>query len=138
MRSFALIALCSWMFGMGLLNLNAQPVGSRLKEVKTIYVAPLEGHDVVLAAMVHAKLISALAKIQIQGVSIVEDEENADAILTGAGAVQTATTEYGNTHYLIQAGMRLVSKEGGVILWADNVTNSRYARSASSSFAENV
>jgi hypothetical protein len=77
-----------------------------------------------------------LAKLQT--VSIVEDEENADAILTGSGLVQTATSEYGHTRYLIQAGMRLISKESGVVLWADNVSSSRFARSASSSFAEIV
>ncbi len=107
-----------------------------LKDVKAIYVAPLEGENTPLADMLHAKLISALAKLQ--GISIVEDEENADAILTGSGLIQTATSEYGHVHCRIQGGMRLVSKDGGVVLWADDVVSSRFARSASSSFAESV
>jgi hypothetical protein len=135
-KKYVLAAFCVGVFATGLLN--AQSVAPRLKDVKTIYVAPLGGDNPTVANMVTAKLISALAKIQIPGVSIVEDEDNADAILTGAGVVQTATTQSGSTHYVIQAGMRLVSKDGGVVLWADNITNSRYARSASSSFAENV
>ncbi len=107
-----------------------------LKEVKAIYVAPLEGQDTPVVDMLHAKLISALSKIQ--GISIVEEEENADAILTGSGLFQTATSQYGHNHYHIQAGMRLISKEGGIVLWADDIASSRFARSASSSFAENV
>jgi TolB-like protein len=107
-----------------------------LKDVKAIYVAPLEGQNTEVADMLRAKLISTLTKIQ--GISVVEDEDNADAILTGSGLLQSATNEYGHTHYVIQGGMRLISKEGGVVLWADNITSSRFARSASSSFAENV
>src|SRR3954453_15226986 len=108
----------------------------KLKEIKTIYVAPLAGADQPVADMLHAKLIGALSKMD--GISIVEDEENADAILTGSGLLQSAAGEYGRVHYHLQGGMRLISKEGGVILWAGNVASSRFARSASSSFAENV
>jgi hypothetical protein len=107
-----------------------------LKDVKAVYVAPLEGQNTPVVDMLHTKLISALAKLQ--SISIVEDEENADAILTGSGLIQTTTSEYRHVHYRIQAGMRLISKEGGVVLWADDVVSSPFARSASSSFAENV
>jgi hypothetical protein len=46
--------------------------------------------------------------------------------------------EYGHVRYHVQDGMRLISKEGGVVLWADNISSDRFAHSASSSFAENV
>ena len=38
----------------------------------------------------------------------------------------------------LQGGMRLISKKRGVVLWADDVSSGRFARSASSSFAESV
>jgi hypothetical protein len=107
-----------------------------LKDVKAIYVAPLEGQNGPVADMLHSKLIGALAKVD--GISIVEDEENADAILTGSGLIETPMSEYGHVRYHVQGGMRLISKEGGVVLWADNISSDRFAHSASSSFAENV
>jgi hypothetical protein len=108
----------------------------QFKNVKTIYVAPIEGSS--LCDMVHGKLISAVSKIP--GVTVVEDESKADAILIASGLRATPINiEYGNVLYNLQGGVRLLSnKQGGMVLWADNVSNSRLARSVSSSFAENV
>jgi hypothetical protein len=94
----------------------------------------LEGSDHGLANMYAAKLISHLMK---HGISVVETMDDADAILHGSGFVQSYSTEYGHTRYFAQAGMRLVNKDG-LVLWADDVRSSRYAESASTSFAENV
>ncbi len=113
--------------------LEAQSVPTRLKDVKTVYVTPFQGTNPDIANMIHAKLISALSKVS--GISVVEEADNADAILTGSGLLETPLS---NGHFYLQGGMRLFSKEGGVVLWADNITSSRFARSASSSFAENV
>lgn len=107
-----------------------------IKNVKTIYVASLEGSNQPVTDMLRAKLISAVSKIP--GIAVVEEEDNADAILTGSGLMAAPISEYGHVHYRVQGGMRLISKEGEVVLWADNITNSRFARSASSSFADNV
>ena len=99
-----------------------------------VYVNPIEGYDSGLANMVTAKLISHLVK---HGISVVESEENADEVLTGSGMFQSKVDEYGHTHYHLQAGMRLVNKDGSV-LWADDISSSRYAQSATSSFADNL
>lgn len=100
-----------------------------------IFVAPLESNDQPLADMVTAKLISHLVK---HGLSVVDTEENADVVLTGAGMVQSSLSEYGHTHYKVHGGWRLVSKKDDAVIWADDVSSSRFATSASSSFADNV
>jgi hypothetical protein len=93
------------------------------------------GQNNVLASLVSAKLISYLSKHP--EISIVEDQDNADAILTGNGQTQTATDTSGRVTYRVQGAMRLDNKDGRV-LWADDVSSSIFARSATSSFAENV
>ena len=113
---------------------NSSP--DQLAKIKTIYVAPLEGQNQAITSMLREKLISTLTKIQ--GISIVDDEESADAVLTGTGVMEATTSEYGHPRFFIQGGVHLTSKNGGVIVWAANIASSRYARSASSSFAENV
>jgi hypothetical protein len=118
-------------------SVDAQTATERLKQVKTIFVAPLGGQNPDIAEMIHAKLIGALSK-QLQDVTVTEDADSADAVLTGSGLTQSGTDRYGRPQYHIQAGMRLVSKQGSIVLWADNVSNGRFATSASSSFAENV
>jgi hypothetical protein len=119
----------------GMVLLNAQTPVQGLKNVKAVYVS-LEGQNASVGEMLRAKIIAQLTKIQ--GLSVVEEETDADAILTGSGLVQSGVNEYGRTRYRIQGGMRLISKEGGRVLWADDISSSRYARSASSSFAENL
>lgn len=110
--------------------LNAQNANHSLK----VFVNPLQGSNQDLANMVTAKLISHLVKHQI---SVVESVDDADAVLNLSGLVETSDSEYGHVHVRLQAGVRLVSKDGAV-LWADDIRSSRYAESASSSFAENV
>ena len=125
----ALLAILVLSFGLSVLQGQTGQAHS-----PKIYVAPLESTVQGLADMVRAKLISHLVK---HGLTVVESEEKADAILTGDGLMQGSTNEYGHTHYRLHAGMRLVSKAETVI-WADDVASGRFAQSASSSFAENV
>jgi hypothetical protein len=108
----------------------------KLGKVKSIFVAPLEGQNQPVSEMLREKLIGSLVKIS--GIVIVDDESNADAILTFTGVEQTLPTEYGHIRYLIQGGVRLTTKDDGIVLWAENVSSSRFARSASTSFADNV
>ena len=117
----------------GAVALHAQRAAPSQPQLK-IYVAPIEGYDHGLADMVTAKVISYLVK---HGVSVVESEEDADETLTGAGMMQTWSDDYGKTHYHLQAGMRLTNKDGKVV-WADDVASSKFAQSATSSFADNV
>jgi hypothetical protein len=119
---------------LGAMLLDAQSSIKRLQDVKTIYVAPLGGDDSAVGNLISAKLITYLAKHR--GILVVETVDNADAVLTGTGQVRT-TTQNGRTSYHIQAAMRLDNKDG-IVLWADDVSSSMFARSASSSFAENV
>lgn len=100
-----------------------------------IFVTPMEGSDQPLADMITAKLISHLVK---HGISVVDTPESADVVLTGAGMVQSSLSEYGHTHYRVHGGWRLVSKKDDAVIWADDVSSSRFATSASSSFADNV
>ena len=116
----------------GAAMLSAQ-TGAQSSQGVKVFV-DLEGSDPELANMYAAKLISHLMK---HGISVVESMDDADAILHGSGLVQSYSTEYGHTRYIAQAGMRLVNKDG-LVLWADDVRSSRYAESASTSFAENV
>jgi len=117
--------------------LNAQTAAERLRDVKVVYVAPLEGQDQSAADLIHAKLISYVAKIP--AITIVESPDDADAILQlAAFRVETTTDEYGRQHYHVQGAARLTKKDGGIVLWADDVSNSPFGRSATSSFAENL
>jgi TolB-like protein len=123
-----------FIFGvLGAVVLNAQSTTHLSKDLN-VFVIPLEGPDSALANVLNAKLISHLVK---RGVAVVESVDNADAVLNGAGLIQSSVNEYGHVHYRVQAGMRLVNKDGRV-LWADEISSSRYAQSASSSFADNV
>jgi hypothetical protein len=57
----------------------------------------------------------------------------ADGLLTGTVLVENPD----NQHYRIQGAMRLVDKDGTVV-WAATIYSSPFARSASSSFADNT
>lgn len=109
---------------------NATPQASDLR----VYVAPLQGEDADLAKTVTEKLIGFLKK---RGVSVSESREEADAVLSGSGLIQSTfgTSFSRRPSYRIRAIMRLVNKRG-VILWAADVSSSRYAVSESSSFAD--
>ena len=117
------------------LSATAQHRVQRLQDVKTIYVAPWDGDNAAVANLIGAKLVSYLAKYH--GVAVVENPDNADAVLMGAGLTQSQTNNYGRISYHVQAALRLDNKDG-LVLWADDVSNSMFARSATSSFAENV
>jgi hypothetical protein len=113
--------------------LTAQSTLTQTQALK-IYVNPMGGGDVAENNMLTAKLVSHLVK---HGVAVVEAIDDADAVLTGSGVVLTAPRGDGQVGYRIQAGMRLVNKDGAVI-WADDVKSSRFSESASTSFSENV
>jgi hypothetical protein len=125
-----LLLICG-ILGKTALNAQTAPQGPGGFKV---FVNPLEGQDRALANMLSAELISHLVK---HGIAVVEAVDDADAILNCDGLIQTSTTEYGHTRYRIHAAVRLVNKDGKV-LWADDVSSSRYGQSASSSFSENV
>ena len=85
--------------------------------------------------LVTAKLISYLTK---DGVSVVESADDADAVLTGRFMVTAKTMPNGETGYSVQGAMRLTDRDGKV-LWGDVVYSDKlFAKSATSSFAENV
>ena len=107
----------------------------RTQQPTHIFVMPMESTDQGLANMVTAKVISHLVK---HGLTVVDTEEKADVVLTGAGIIESRQDEYGRTHYHIHGGWRLVSKKDDGIIWADDVASSRFAQSASSSFADNI
>ena len=113
--------------------LPAQTTTRQPVELK-VFVKPLEGPDAELAKSVRAKLIGNLEK---HGVLITEAKENADAILSGSGLMQTATNFRGRPHIHVLATMRLVNKNG-VALWAGDVSSGSFAISESASFVEKV
>jgi hypothetical protein len=118
---------------LGAVLLKAQEPAHQSQAVK-VFVNPFEGPDKALNDMLNAKLIGHLVK---HGIAVTESVDDATAVLNCSGVIQRSTSEYGNPRILIQAGVRLVDKDGGVI-WADDVVSSRYSHSASTSFAEIV
>jgi hypothetical protein len=130
--ALSFLVICS--IAVGAKATLAQAASSQPRILR-IYVNHLESSDQAFGDMVTAKLISRLVK---HGLTVVESEEDADAVLTGSGMMQQSTSEYGHTHFRVHAGMRLVSKDKGTVIWADDVASSKFAESASSSFAENV
>ena len=117
-----LIAVCLLLVGTS--AIHAQPARNQPHTLR-IYVTPLEGSSQGFADMVTAKLIGRLVK---HGLSVVESEEDADAILTGAGMMQESTTEHGHTRFHLHAGMRLVLKDKGTVIWADDIASSKFAQ----------
>ncbi len=120
---------------LGMSLLGAQ---SPTKKVHTIYVDELHfPKNPDFDGIVRSKLISSLVQYCGSNCTVMEavdkDGDVADAILTGSMLVQTPDS----THYKVQGAMRLVDKDGSV-LWAATVYNSALARSATSSFADNV
>jgi hypothetical protein len=116
------------------MSLLALPLLAQNK--KTIRVDQLVAdnpNDQGAANLVTSKLISYLTK---NGVPVVESGDEADAVLTGSYVITSATTN-GYTRYQVQGAMRLTDKDGKV-LWGDVVHSGPYAKSATSSFAENV
>jgi hypothetical protein len=119
--------------------LNAQ---SAIKHVHRIYVNEIHfPSNPDWDGIVRSKLISSLVQECGAGYQVMEDvgpsddngEDTADAVLTGAVLVQPTD----NRRYRIQRAMRLVDKNGAV-LWAATIYSSPFARSATSSFADNT
>jgi len=127
-----LLALCG---SASLLLAQSEVEVQRLQDVKKIFVAPVRGDNAALANLLGAKLVTYLAKQK--RVVVVDSEEAADANLSVAGRLDSTTGSYGETYYHLQAAVHLSNKDG-VILWAEDLSNSRFARSATSSFAERV
>ena len=134
----ALCLLCSFM------PLSAQSGVQRLQDIKRVYVGFFGDGDG--ADLVRNKIIGHLVKSK--RIEVVENEDQADAILTGAAQVTkskyysaTATTTSasanGGTKYHATAGVRLLSQDSR-ILWADDTSNGLLARSASSSLADKI
>ena len=76
-----------------------------------------------------AKLITNLTEARV---SVVEGESD-----TPTDAVLKVSYRVRDDGYRIEGPVRLTDSDGKVI-WADDVRNSRFARSTSSSFVENV
>lgn len=87
--------------------------------------------------LVRSKLISSLSKECKQRCVVAEqaidDDTKVDAILTGSWQIE----ECWNCRPRMQGAMRLVAKDG-TVLWSDTVYSSRFARSITSSFADEV
>jgi hypothetical protein len=126
------------LFGTTLLAAQSAPV----KHIHRIYVAELHfRNNPDSGGFVRSKLISSLVQECGSGCTVVEDigangdngGDTADGVLTGTVLVETSD----NQHYRIQGAMRLVDKDGTVV-WAATIYSSPFARSASSSFADNT
>jgi hypothetical protein len=120
---------------LGVALLGAQ---SPAKRVHTVYVDELHfPKNPDFDGIVRSKLISSLVHHCGSNCTVKEianqEGDVADAILTGSLLVQTSDSN----HYKVQGAVRLVDKDGSV-LWAATVYNSPLARSATSSFADNV
>lgn len=124
--------------------LLAEDSVQRLQDVKRIYVDSFGNGE--NADVIRSKVITQLVKSN--QFEVVQTPEKADAILTGAGTVSqravysaSANGQFGNasggTRFDATAGVQLVNKQQ-TILWADNVSNGRFSRSATSSLAENI
>jgi hypothetical protein len=135
MRKFVCAAFLLACGVFGAAFVHAQAEMQQRNDLK-VFVAPLEGPDADLVKSIRTKLIKDFEK---HGISVTETKEDADAILTGSGLMQsTFPTSLGHrTTLRIRASMRLVNKNG-VALWAADVSSSRYAVSESSSFVEKV
>jgi|SRR5437879_3691871 len=119
---------------------TTQPVGKR---VHRIYVDELHfPNNPDWDGIVRSKLISSLVQDCASDCSVVEavgpsgdnGEDTSDGVLTGTVVVQPSPD---NRHYRVQGAMRLVDKNG-TVLWADTIYSSSFARSATSSFADNT
>jgi hypothetical protein len=124
--------------------LLGQTTVHQLKDVTRVYVGTFG--DAFGADLIRSKVIAHLVKSH--RIEVVENEEQADAILTGAGqvtsshfysasATTTNASAQGGTRYQATAGIRLLSKDSK-ILWADDATNGRFYRSATSNIADKI
>jgi hypothetical protein len=121
------------LFLCGASLLNAQSPAKN--HVRRIYIEELQFRDNPdSGGFVRSKLISSLAQACGSSCTVVDNgDDNADAVLTGTVLIQTPD----HRRYRVQGAMRLVDKEGDV-LWAGTIYSSQFARSATSSFADNT
>ncbi len=89
--------------------------------------------------LIRSKLVSSLSR-QCKNTCVVtelgyDDDTQVDAILTGSW--HATEGDCWNCRPNLQGAIRLVAKDG-TVLWSDTVHNSLFARSISSSFADNV
>ncbi|MGA2887779.1 MAG: hypothetical protein ABSE51_06985 [Terracidiphilus sp.] len=135
MRKFvhALLLLTCGIFAAALLL--AQTTAQQSNDLR-VFVRPLEGSDAELAKSVGKKLIHELEK---HSISVTESKDDADAILTGSGLMQTSRKHSYGSHpaVCIRGSVRLVNKNG-VTLWTEDVSSSRYAVNETSSFVDRV
>lgn len=118
---------------LGTTLLNGQ--GPAAKRVLTIHVPEFHfRQNPDLDGIVRSKLISSLAQKCGSACSVMEvgGDGDVDAVLRGDMLI-----EKNGSNYRVQGAMRLVSNDGAV-LWAATVYSSPLARSATSSFADNV
>jgi hypothetical protein len=115
---------------------------SAVKQVHRIYVDEVHfPNNPDWDGIVRSKLISSLAQDCGATCAVVEDvgpsgdngEDTSDAVLTGSLLVQSAD----GRHFRVQGAMRLVDKDGTVV-WAATIYSNPFARSATSSFADNA
>lgn len=125
--------LAALLFG-GFTLLHAQspvPTG-----VHKIYVAELHfPANPELDQFVRSKLMSSLVQDCAGSCTVLEENLDGDADGTLAGAMMIQTPDF--RHYRVQGAMRLVDRDG-TVLWAATVYSSPFARSATSSFADNL
>jgi hypothetical protein len=112
--------------------------GQTPKHVHSIYVNEIHfPSNPDLDGLVRSKLISSLVQRCGSDCTVMEavdkDGDVADAVLTGDMLIQTVDSR----HFRVQGAMRLVENDG-TVLWAATVYNSPFARSVTSSFADNV
>lgn len=132
----AILAL-SLLFAASLLNAQ-----SAVKRVHRVYVDEIHfPTNPDWDGIVRSKLIGSLVQdcgpdcsvIEAAGVNGDNGDDAVDGVLTGTVVVENN----GSGRYRIQGAMRLVAKDG-TVLWAATVLSSPFARSATSSFADNT
>jgi hypothetical protein len=143
-----LAVLLVFVTSLSLAQQNAAPVhgavrsASAVKHVHRIYVDELHfPGNPDWDGIVRSKLISSLAQNCGSACVVVEDmgangdngDDTSDAVLAGSLLVQSPD----NRRFRVQGAMRLVDKDGTVV-WAATIYSSPFARSATSSFADNT
>lgn len=118
---------------------GAAILDAQSKPVQTVYVNELVfRNNPELGGFVRSKLISSLAEYCGSVCTVKEavdgDGDVADTVLNGSVLVQQMEE---SRRYKVQGAMRLMDKDGA-ILWAATIYSSPFARSATSSFADNV
>jgi hypothetical protein len=132
---FAFLVLMGAMVGG--VGISAQ-TDAKMPVRLNLYVKPLEGPDATLAKSVRSKLIDELTQ---HGISVIESDEHADAVLSGYGLTRATkckgTNWGGHSSTCVHAVMRLVNRNG-VVLWTEEAASNRYSVNETTSFIDNV